>query len=273
MNLLYNGKPFFGEELRLPITNRAFQYNDGFFETIVVVNGKIRFWHHHLERMIAAAKAMQLVLPEIFHHPVLEDKLLELAIGNKAGVYGRIKLKVWRGGAGLYTPETDETDWLASAEASITPSLTLNKIGVCSSVRTNFSPLSCFKGPNSPVYSLASRERKEKGLDDLIILNRQGLISELTSSNIFWYRQGILYTPFLDTGCINGIMRRNILDWCQKGGVKLKEVYFEIEGILDADVLFSANVTGIKEIAELLGFEFRQNTDIVTFLREELEKN
>lgn len=269
--LLYNGDFIPEQELRLPLTNRAFQYNDGFFETIMIVDGRIRFWQEHLDRMQIAAKALNILIPGEFKQTAFEDKLLHLADRNNASVYGRLKLKVWRGGAGLYTPETNTAEWLITLQPASAPPDTLEHVGICTSVRTNFSPLSCFKGPNSLLYVMAGMEKKERGFDDVILLSRQNLISELSSSNIFWYQNGIVYTPSLETGCVNGILRRNIMRWSAEEGIKTREAFFDVDAILQADAVFSANVTGIKEIKNLIGFKLKQETEIVSLFRHKLQ--
>src|SRR6476620_10771437 len=51
-------------ELQIPVTNRAFQYNDGVFETMLFVDGKVRFLEDHLRRLQKAANVLQIELPE-----------------------------------------------------------------------------------------------------------------------------------------------------------------------------------------------------------------
>lgn len=272
MNLLYNGKLLHEEELKLPITNRAFQFNDGFFETIMLVKGKIRFWQDHLDRIFTAANALNITLPDHFNRPKFEESLLLLAEKNNATELGRLKLKVWRSGAGTYSPETNSAEWLAIISQAAAPAESLNKVGICTGIRTNYNPFSSFKGPNSLLYVMAAEEAKRRRFDDLIILNKQDLVSELTSSNIFWYQHGTLFTPSLETGCINGIMRRNLITWCRQAGLKTKEVYFDVDSILQADAVFSANVTGIKEVHNLIGFNLSRDNGFISMLRDRIEE-
>ncbi|GAB3201299.1 branched-chain amino acid aminotransferase/4-amino-4-deoxychorismate lyase [Pontibacter aydingkolensis] len=251
--LLYNGQFILEKDLKLPISNRAFQYNDSFFETVMVVDGKLRFWQDHVDRMQEAAASLKLELPLYFTEGTIEQQLLQLAEQNQAVKYGRLKLKVWRAGAGLYTPEVNSVDWLATvAPAAPTASESIS-IGICQIINTIYSPLSHFKGPNALIYTLAGIEKKNSSYDDLLLLNPQGVVSELISSNLFWLIQDKLYTPALDTGCVNGIARRNIIRWCRQAGVPVKEVYFSPERLFEADVLFAANVIGIRKINLLKG--------------------
>ena len=249
--LLYNDHFYPEQNLKLPVTNRAFQYNDGFFETIMVVDGKLRFWEDHLKRIRGAAENLQLAIPDYFWDGRLEKSLLELAGIEQAAVYGRIKLKVWRSGEGLYTPQTKEIDWLATAIPATPIPEAQVQVGICQTVRTYFSPLSHFKGPHAPLYVLAGIEKQNKELDDMLLLDAEGHVAELISSNIFWIKDGKLFTPSLETGCVNGILRRNMLRWSQQQGIATQEVLAETQQLFEADHVFAANVTGIRGIASL----------------------
>ncbi|MBB6610265.1 aminotransferase class IV [Pontibacter sp. Tf4] len=268
--LLFNGQFIPEQKLQLPLTNRAFQFNDGFFETAIVANGKLRFWDDHVARMQAAAKVLKLELPPTIISGELEEQLLHLAGQSNATNYGRIKLKLWRSGTGLYTPETNQTDWLATivqTTASLTAPL---QIGICQTITTNYSPFSFFKGPNALLYVMAGIEKKEKGFDDMLLLNRQQQVSELISSNIFWLKNDVLFTPAIDTGCVQGILRQNVMKWTNQVGIKTKEVYFDVASLLKADSVFSCNVTGIRTIASINGTAVNSDKDFVQGLRLDL---
>ncbi|MFD2999072.1 aminotransferase class IV [Pontibacter toksunensis] len=251
MQLLYNNHLLHESELRLPLSNRAFQFNDGFFETIIIRRGSLCFWQDHLLRMQEAAAALHLALPPYFTLTSFEEKLLKLAAKQQATAYARLKLKVWRSGGGLYTPETNQVEWLATAQQATPPSALPLQVGLCRQVRTQYSPLSHFKGPNAPMYVLAAMEKDKRNLDDLVLLDLQNKVSELTSSNILWVRENRVFTPALSTGCINGVLRRNIVRWCQQHKVEVAEVLGDIDQLYHSDGVFSANVTGIKRIAAI----------------------
>lgn len=269
--LLYNGNFIPESELCLPLTTRAFQFNDGFFETAIVADGKLRFWQDHQARMLAAAKVLKLELPQPITSGELEDQLLQLAVQNNSPNYdGRLKLKLWRSGSGLYTPETNQADWLATIVPTTPSATTPLHIGICQTITTNYSPFSFFKGPNALLYVMAGIEKQEQGFDDMLLLNRQQQVSELISSNIFWLQKGVLFTPAIDTGCVQGIVRQNILRWAQAVGMKTKEVYFDVASLLKADVIFSGNVTGIRSIESINGIPVTIDEQFVQELRQEL---
>lgn len=268
--LLYNNHFLPEHELKLPLSNRAFQYNDGFFETIMIVDGRLRFWQDHQERTQEAASALQLAIPDYFWSGELEEKLLQLAVKQSANGSGRLKLKVWRTGAGLYTPQTNTIEWLAAVEPARSIPETGIKAGVSQTVRTVFSPLSHFKGPHAPLYVLAGIEKQASAFDDMLLLDAQGHVSELISSNIFWFKDDFLVTPALKTGCVNGIMRRNIIRWCQQQGIAVQETMSKQAALLQSDCVFAANVTGIKPLISLDSHSLPENHPMLHRLKKDL---
>jgi len=94
-------------------------------------------------------------------------------------------------------------------------------------------------------------ERDEKGFDDLILMDREGHVSECISSNVFWVKDNTYYTPSLRSGCIGGVMRNYIIDQLKESGVKLKKVMAKKHDLLNADAVFSTNVTGISVIRSI----------------------
>jgi branched-subunit amino acid aminotransferase/4-amino-4-deoxychorismate lyase len=269
--LLYNNTFIPEQDLRLSITNRAFQYNDGFFETIMVVNGKLCFWRDHQARMREAATALQLAIPDYFWDGELEENLLQLAKQRNALKKGRLKLKVWRGGAGLYTPQTNEIEWLATVAPTTPITDTGIQIGICQSAKAVFSPLSHFKGPHAPLYVMAGIEKQTSGFDDMLLIDAQGHVAELISANIFWLKGKLLCTPALDTGCVNGILRRNILRWSQKHGLAIQETLAKPDELQHADCVFGANVTGIRTIEKLENHQLQTNSEWLLRLKDDLQ--
>ncbi|WP_299760678.1 aminotransferase class IV [uncultured Pontibacter sp.] len=271
MFILYNNQLIPEQYLCIPISDRAFQYNDGFFETAIVVNGVIRFWPEHLQRMREAATVLDLQLPDYFFQTAFKEQLLLLAQQENAINYARLKLKVWRSGEGLYTPQTNQVYWYATLQqAAPAPQAALH-IGICQNVNTVCTPLSHFKGPNAQLYVLAGLEKKAHQHDDMLLLTQQGMIGELISSNIFWLKDNVLFTPGLTSGCVNGILRRNIIKWCTSQQIKVQEVLQNLDQLQHADAVFSANVTGIRGLASLNGTPLNQQNDFLKMLRSALQ--
>nr|WP_240336950.1 aminotransferase class IV [Rufibacter sp. SYSU D00308] len=235
----------------MPLTNRAFQYNDGFFETLILEEGRVRYWPEHQERMAEAATALHLLLPQELLAGQFPAQVALLAQQNRCGALARIKLRVWRAGEGLYTPQTDRVEWMVTAHPATEPSTVPLQAGLCQTVHTVPSPFSQFKGFNSPVYVVASREKASRGLDDLVLLSPEGQLAELTFSNLFWVKDKTLYTPALTSGCLNGVMRRNLLKKAPQHGWQVAEVLRLPSALEEADLVFAGNVTGLRPLASL----------------------
>ena len=76
------------------------------------------------------------------------------------------------------------------------------------------------------------------GFDDAILLNRSGNIAEATSANIFWVKNGRLYTPPLTAGCLDGMSRKHIISLARKHKIPAFEKNINLNNLLKADEIF-----------------------------------
>ncbi|WP_192820916.1 aminotransferase class IV [Rufibacter sp. LB8] len=268
--VLWNGQLTAEADFQLLFSNRAFQYGDGFFETLYFKTGQLLFWEEHMERMQEACKVLKLTFPEELKSAVFLQQITSMASKNGCTEEARVKLKVWRSGAGLYTPQTDEVDWFVSLQPLPPLSNQPIRLEICQTVRTVPSVFSGFKGINAPVYVLASREKAHKNLDDVLLLSPTGFMAELTYSNIFWVSGNTLFTPANSTGCVHGVFRRRLKKWAKENKMAFQEGEYLPEELLTADLVFGGNVLGIREINQLSGQPLPTNLDFVDRLRKEL---
>ena len=114
MLLIHNGLLMAENELGLALPNRGLLFGDGFFETLIFADGRLRYAAGHHARMVAAAAALHLALPAaLVSAETLEATLNELAAANALPV-ARLRLQLWRGGGGRYTPPTEAVEWLVA---------------------------------------------------------------------------------------------------------------------------------------------------------------
>ncbi|MFT2007602.1 aminotransferase class IV [Pontibacter sp. 13R65] len=272
MYLLFNNQLVPEDEMLFYRHNRALQYNDGFFETIVVQEGSVRLWNYHLERIQKAASALKLELDTQLLSKEFPDTILELAEQNLATPFARVKLKIWRSGAGLYTPETSKSDWILTAQPVADFKSTDLDIGICKTVTTSFTPFSFCKGPNSLLYVMAGVEKKESHKQDMLLLDQQGHMAELTSSNIFWFTNNTLFTPPISTGCVQGIMRAYILNWANRKGIKLREETGNVEILRNSETVFAANVFGVRPITRIEQSELPNTSSFLAQLQKNINR-
>ena len=262
MKVYYNSALLDSSEITISLDNRAFSYGDGFFETMVASGGKIRFFDAHWERLCQAAKTLQLVLPENFSKSYLSDKVKNLLKANDIDTTARIKVQVWRKTGGYFIPQNSQVEIMVSVSSTDLPKMNFSKrLGLAKNSNIFPSKLSKFKSCNSLPYILAGLEAKERELDDLIILNSSGQITECISSNIFWMKNDVFHTPSLASGCVAGIMRVHIIKCLQKNGSSVVESLTPIDPIFDADAIFTSNVTGLVKVSQLENHDFSTDYD------------
>lgn len=247
MTINYNGDYLLENEFSVGINDRAFQYGDGLFETIVVRNGNVKFLTYHLDRLKQGAKALDLSIPELFTKDNLELLINELVHKNKIEDNVRVKLIVWRKQGGFYTPDLNEVNYLIKVSDLTTASIYEIKSWRCyHQFRLSETLISAYKTLNSLPYVLASNYKKQHKLDEVVLLDQDGNVAEGSASNIFWIQDNELYTPSLKTGCKKGIIRTQIHKLAAEYGYGWHEVLLnDITTLQNSDSIFVANVCGV----------------------------
>jgi 4-amino-4-deoxychorismate lyase len=227
--------------------NRGTFFGDGIFETMVYTNGIIRFAKEHGERLETGLKQLK-IIPSGLSIQYLEEFLVQRFPGEKDL---RIRWNVFRSGLGKYTPTSNDAKDLILVQDLDKPIKIKNRAYISKTIAISASPWSHCKTLNALPYVMANIERKEMGMDEVILLDDKGFVSEAGSANIFWVKENVFYTPSLSCNCIAGVGRRIIIEGLGKAGHTLIEGRFAVEKLLDADQVFTSNVTGIAYIANL----------------------
>ncbi len=269
--LILNGEYYPVESNQLlPTTNRAFLYGDGIFETIKLQNKNLLFWEDHYIRMINGAKALSLDCSKLSKDE-LKASIIKLAEQNSLST-ARIRIQLWRSPGGLFTPADNSVQYLINAtEFTTAPSLKRSCF-FFEEVPLAYSSISRYKTCNALPYILASIKRKELEADEMILFNTDGFVSECTSSNIFWLKGDTLCTPSIETGCIEGIVRKQILSYAKHHHIKILEGQFFKEDLLHADFVFSTNTAGVSQLACIEGKEFKEKHPLYELLKSEYSK-
>jgi len=244
----YNGDILPADQPVLMASNRAFRYGDAVFETIRLMHGDILFFEKHLNRL---KKSMQLLNMRWrddfnFHHLYLLIRHLDHV--NDLRGNGRIRLEVFRNGAGLYAPDSAEVSFLLEAEPMDAKEYRLNDNGLRLDVFTEFTKsrnkLSNLKSSNALVNVMAGMYREQQGLDDCLLLNDNGRICEAIGSNVFFVTKDEIVTPALNEGCVAGVMREQLIEMLKERRKKVYETSITIDQAMKADEIFLANITG-----------------------------
>ena len=255
---IYNGILKKSTEMVLSISNRAFQYGDGFFETIFAFNNKVPFLKQHLHRVQKAMTVFQFISFDLFADAdQLETMIVYLSRKNKLYKAYRVKLSIFRNIGGYYSPTDNSISYTIQTTPLPYDKFSLNNKGLIIDIyrdlQKDYSFFSEFKTNNSLIYVFASKYAKSKQLDDVLLLNSSTNIVESTSSNIFLYSSGVILTPRIADGCVNGIMRHLIIYTIKELGIDIEERIISESDLIDSDELFLTNsIVGVRYISSYL---------------------
>ena len=274
MIINFNGEFLHEDALKLNIqSNRCFLYGDGVFESMLGTSANVRFWDDHYERLLKSAAAIRMDINRLPGSLNLKELLKQVVAHNNITGWARIKVQIWRTATGLYGPDTDDASYLISAQEFTKPIVILKEhVKVIHTPRLTFTEYSSYKTCNSLPYVLASKERVRLGLDDVVLLDQKDRVAELGSMNIFWFKRGKLFTPSLNTGCISGVMRKRILDYCDRNKIKTVPALSTIEDLEESDYVFGSNFSGIHPVSRINEMKFFPSLPdfMLAFIEKEL---
>ena len=244
--VFYNSEFINEEEIVIKISNRAFNYGDGFFETIKIINAKPFNFSAHYARFSFACKVFKLKNNET------EKSLLSLInqlIEKNKIVNGSAKIHVNRTGEGKYLPFSNSVEILISInkESGFVKNTPISLCIFSDEQKTN-GKVSNIKSVNALVSVLGAIHAKENGFDNAILKNTDGNFIETTNSNLFIIKEGIIYTPPLSEGCVDGTMRKGVLYQ-----VNVIEKPLKLLEVQEADEVFTTNaISGITPVEVVL---------------------
>lgn len=270
----YNGEFFNEDEAIFTVKNRAFRYGDALFETIRVINGKPCFMEDHFNRLEKGMEILKMK-SSVNLFDELKKQIIALIKKNNITKGGRIRLTIFRTGEGFYTPEKEGRSYVIEATSINHNEYTLNERGLNVDVYNDFkrcrTDLSKIKTANNIPQVLAGIYKKENNLDDCLILNDQGRIVEAISSNVFLYKNNNIYTSAIEEGCVEGVMRKQIIEISKIMGINIFEGMLTGGMLLQADEMFLTNaINGIQWVSSYRTKRYSNNS--IKEILEQLNK-
>ncbi len=255
-----NGDFFPSDRPVITIRNRAFRYGDGLFETMKIADGKICLEKFHFERLLSGISLLQYEAPVSFATDQLRNCIIELCRKNECLKQAKVRLSVSGGEGGLY--DADNTlQYVIEAEAlNDVPTHSASKglhIGVYRDCRKGNDVFANLKTVNFLPYVMAAKFAKANGLNDCLVLNTEGFIADATIANLFIIKDNRLFTPALTEGCVNGVMRRFLLEQLPGLGYMITETRLSSIDVEEADEVFLTNaIRGIQWVKKLEGRQY-----------------
>ena len=257
--------------------NRAFLYGDGVFETLKIVNNRILFLEDHYFRLMASMRVVRMEIPMNFTMEFFEEEVLKLVQENEISASARARITVFRNDGGLYLPKTNEVSYLIHATALENTSYALNtaeyEVDLYKDFYVTKQLLSSIKTTNKMINVTGSIFAHENGLANCLLVNDTKNVVEGLQGNLFMLTGKKLITPPISEGCLNGIMRKQILALAKKlDGIEVLEEIISPFDLQKADELFLTNViTGIQPITKYRKKEF--TSDLAHLLVQKLNES
>lgn len=237
--------------------NRGLRYGDALFETIRVVNSKIFFWEEHYLRLMASMRILRMDIPMTFTMEYLEKEIRKtIAANEQSEAPVRVRLGVHRKPGGLYLPESRGVEYIIETKPLDSPFYTLNEesytVELFKDHWINSGLLSTLKTNNRLINILAGIYAAENGYDNCLLINESRNVIEAINGNIFLVKGNTIKTPPTGDGCINGVLRKQLVNIVSKlEGYTLEEASVSPFELQKADELFITNaVMGIRPVTK-----------------------
>lgn len=235
------------EKASVSVFDHGFLYGDGIYETMRAYGGQLFLLKKHLNRLKRSADAISLKLP-LSLEKIGEALVKSLNVNKLQEAYVRLHISRGTGEIGLDPALCSAPTMVIIAKPYHDYPSAYFECGVAVAIvktRRNH-PLALppsIKGTNFLNNILAKIEAVEAKAFEGIMLNWQGYVAEGAISNIFMVKKGVLYTPHLDTGILEGVTRNLILRLAIRENIIVKERLLRPSNFYAADECFITNTT------------------------------
>ncbi|MEQ6376670.1 branched-chain-amino-acid transaminase [Bacillaceae bacterium S4-13-58] len=244
------------EEAVISVYDHGFLYGDGVFEGIRAYSGNIFKLDDHLKRLYQSAQSIMLQIP--YTKKEMEEVIVETIRKNQLETaYIRVVVSRGIGNLGLDPSSCARAQVIVIAEAlALFPKELYErglKVGSVASRRNRPDVLSPqVKSLNYLNNILVKLEANQAGVDEALMLNDQGYVTEGSADNIFIVKNGAILTPPVYLGALEGITRNAIIDLAKEHGYEMKETPFTRHDVYIADEVFltgtAAEVIAVVEV-------------------------
>ena len=256
------------EDANILTQNRAFLYGDAVFETVKIINNKILFLEDHYFRLMSSMRVVRMEIPMNFTMEYLEEQILSLVAKNQVLNSSRARITVYRNDGGYYLPQNNSVSFLIHSIALENTLYSIEKkqyeVDLYKDFYITKQLLSSIKTTNKIINITGSIFANENGLDNCLLLNDSKIVVEALQGNIFMLLGNKLVTPPVSEGCLNGVMRKQILSLAKKlGNLEVVEEVISPFDLQKADELFITNVIkGIQPITQYRKKAFSTNVSV-----------
>ncbi len=234
--------------------NRGFRYGDGVFETIRAVGERIPLWDLHMARLFRGISLLGLDLQN--DADSLKKQVFSTLAKNGISGLARVRLTVFGGNGGLFESNGKQGGYVIECWPLEPSQIAFNENGLVlgwyKGGMKSCDGLSAIKSNSHLLYLMAARFAKNQKWNDALVLNTFERVCESAIANIFWIRNGQVFTPPLSEGCVAGVLRRYLIDRLKGADLEVTETTASPSEIMEADELFLTNaIFGLRWVKQL----------------------
>lgn len=253
MKIYIDGRHYDKEDAKVSVFDHGLLYGDGVFEGIRAYNGRVFHLKEHLARLFNSAKGILLDVPwtrEEVGAAILET----VRLNGLKDAYIRLLLTRGVGDLGLDMRKCRRASLIIIADKiALYPEAVYQKgLDLITSSLRRVAPDMLSPGVKTLNYLnniLARAEATRAGAHEAILLNQQGYVAECSGDNIFFVREGRVYTPPVWVGILEGVTRNVAMQLLREQlRVEVAEQVFTCFELYRAEEVF---VTGTG--AEIVG--------------------
>jgi len=258
-----NGKLLPKEQATVSVFDHGLLYGDGVFEGIRVYSGKVFLLKDHIDRLYESARAIRLEIPM----PKSDMTAAVVSTVDANGIKdGYVRLVITRGAGtlGLDPRKTSDPQVIIIADtiSLYPPEMYAQglKLITASTIRNHPQALSArIKSLNYLNNIMAKIEGTDAGCVEALMLNHKGEVAECTGDNIFIVSRGVLKTPSVDAGILEGVTRNAVIRLAKEAGVPVEETTLTRHDLYIADECFLTGTAA--EVIPAVSLDGRQIGD------------
>ncbi len=245
MSYNLNGKIYSTDEVSIHPNNRSFRYGEGLFETIRLNKSYMPLWEFHWNRLKESLPQLYFSAPPHFSNEFLKQEVLSLAKKNKCSDVARVRITVFKGEGGLWETPTTPFNYLIQCWPIEKKEFSMNEngldIGLFDDGWKSCDAFSNLKSNNYQLYAMAALFAKQQKWNEALILNQHHRICDATIANVFFIKNHVVHTPHLKEGCVDGVMRKYLIQQLRQAGTSVEEGAYSVTDLLHADELLLSN--------------------------------
>lgn len=198
------------DEPVIGVTDHGFTVGDGVFEAVKTIDGHPFALTRHLMRLEDSARGLGLPRPN------LDDVRTGVAavLAGTSDPLGRLRITLTAGAAPMGSGRGDGAATLVVAYVPMAPAASSATVLTVPWTRNQRAATAGLKTTSYADNVVALARAHAGGADEAIFANTAGDLCEGTGSNLFYVVEGELRTPTLESGCLAGVTRALVLEWC-----------------------------------------------------------